>query len=142
MRSALDDENYRQREARTPSSLSRCERWSLEPIEVAREIVDILEDQKAEDIVLIDIQGLAIFADFFIICSGTSERMIKALLNSVVRGVKGAHHVRPNVEGQPTDGWLLADYGDVILHIFSAEQRAYYQLEELWSEARVLLKVQ
>ena len=71
-----------------------------------------------------------------------SERMIKALQDSVVRGVKTTFNFRPNIEGEPSDGWLLADFGDVILHIFSPAQRGYYQLEELWSEARVMLKVQ
>ncbi len=68
--------------------------------------------------------------------------MIQALLDSVVRGVKESHHLRPRIEGEPKDGWLLADYGDLILHIFSPQQRDYYQLEALWAEARVLLTVQ
>lgn len=108
----------------------------------ARKIVDTLEDKKGEDILLLDIHEVAIFADYFVICSGTSDRMIGALLDAVVDEVKQRFHVRPRVEGLPREGWMLADYGDVILHIFSHEQRDYYQLEELWSEGRVILHLQ
>ncbi len=82
------------------------------------------------------------FADFFVICSGTSDRMLNALLTSVVKELKPTVGFRPKVEGLPHDGWLLADYGDVILHIFSTPQREYYQLEDLWSEAKIVLHVQ
>ena len=86
---------------------------------------------------MLDIQEVAVFADFFVICSGTSERMLNALLSSVVKDLKPTVGFRPKVEGLPHDGWLLADYGDVILHIFSTPQREYYQLEDLWSEAKL-----
>ena len=89
-----------------------------------------------------DIQDVAVFADYFVICSGTSERMLNALLDSVVDELKPAVGFRPKVEGLPYDGWLLADYGDVILHLFSPPQREYYQLEDLWSEAKIVLHVQ
>jgi ribosome-associated protein len=103
--------------------------------------VDVLEERKGEDIVLLDIQEVSVIADYFVICSGTSDRMLDALLDAVVDQVKETFHSRPRVEGQPVDGWILADYGDVILHVFSPAQRDYYQLEELWSEAKVLLHV-
>lgn len=114
----------------------------LESIELARSIVDILEEKKGEDIVLLDIHEVAIFADFFVICSGTSERMLGALLEAVVDKVRENHHLRPHIEGLPEDGWILVDYGDVILHVFSPRQREYYNLEALWAQARVLLHVQ
>ncbi len=111
-------------------------------MEVARTIVDALEDKKGEDILLLDIHDIAIFADYFVICSGSTDRMIKGLLDAVIAQVRESFEMKPRIEGLPSDGWLLADYGDVILHIFYPDTRKYYQLEDLWSEARVLLRVQ
>jgi ribosome-associated protein len=101
-----------------------------------------LEEKKGEDIVLLDIKELSYFADYFVICSGTSERMLKALHEAVAEQIKADFSIRPRLEGEPPDGWLLADYGDVLVHVFSPEQRDYYKLEALWSEAKVLLHVQ
>ena len=101
-----------------------------------------LEDKKGENIVLIDLREIAIFADYFVICSGSSDRMIQALADSAIDDIKKSYRLHPRVEGQSEDGWLLVDYGDIILHIFSQQRRDYYRLEELWSEGRVLLHVQ
>jgi ribosome-associated protein len=110
---------------------------------LARETVDILEDKLAEDIVLLDIQGLSPFADYFVICSGTSERQIRALVSSVREGVKKDLEKLPrNIEGEPFSGWVLMDYSDVVVHIFSPEVRHYYDLEGLWQEGKVLLRMQ
>ena len=114
----------------------------LKPLEVARTIVNVLEEKKGEDILLLDIHEVAFFADYFVICSGTSDRMIQALEEAVVDQVKKTHRLRPAIEGLPNDGWLLLDYGDVIVHIFSPDQRHYYNLEELWSEGQVVLHLQ
>ena len=89
-----------------------------------------------------DLQGVAPFTDYFVICSGTSNRMLKALMDAAMDKVRIDHKMKTRIEGQALDGWLLADYGDVIIHIFSAEQRAYYSLEELWSEGKTILHVQ
>ncbi len=117
-------------------------RCSLESTEVARTIVNILEEKKGENIVLLDIKEISYIADYFVICSGTSDRMLRALLEAVIEKIKEDFHIKPRLEGEPPDGWLLADYGDVLLHVFSPNQRDYYQLETLWSEAKVLLHVQ
>lgn len=101
-----------------------------------------LEDTKGENIILIDLRNIAIFADYFVICSGSSDRMIRALADSAVEKVKKDYRIIPRVEGQPEDGWLLVDFGDIILHIFSPQRRDYYRLEELWSDGKVLLHVQ
>jgi len=68
--------------------------------------------------------------------------MLQALMEAAIDGVHDAHRMRPRVEGRPQDGWLLADFGDVILHIFSPDRRAYYGLEELWDQAKVLVRLQ
>jgi len=101
-----------------------------------------LENIKGEDIILIDLQDIAIFTDYFVICSGSTDRMIQALVDSAIDQVKEEFRINARVEGQAEDGWMLVDYGDIILHIFSPQRRDYYRLEELWSEGKVLLHVQ
>ncbi len=114
----------------------------MESLEVARAIVDILEDRKAENIVLLDIQELTTIADYFVICSGTSNRMLDALAHAVQDQMRDNHKRKSRVEGVAQNGWMLADYGDVVVHIFSVDQREYYRLEELWADAKTLLKLQ
>lgn len=104
--------------------------------------MNTLEEKKGEDILLLDIKEIAPLADYFVLCSGTSDRMLDALINAVQESVKKEHHIRPRIEGSPGDGWILADYGDVIVHLFSPERRNYYRLEELWSNGKVVLHLQ
>ncbi len=101
-----------------------------------------MEEKKGEDILLLDITGLAPFADYFIFCSGTSDRMIQALADDTIDKVKQQFRLRARVEGQPQDGWLLVDFGDIILHLFSPERRDYYRLEELWNQGKILIRLQ
>ena len=91
---------------------------------------------------MIDIRELAVFADYFIICSGTSDRMLLALANSVSEFIHTKYHWSVRIEGAPREGWVLIDAGDIIVHLFSPEQRNYYKLEDLWSKGKVLLHVQ
>jgi ribosome-associated protein len=106
-------------------------------------LVVVLEDKKAENIVLLDLTGHSVFADFFIICTGTSERQLDALVEAVGdAGRKSFHLKSPRVEGHPEGGWLLVDFGTVIVHIFSAAQRRRYKLEELWHDSKVMLRIQ
>lgn len=104
--------------------------------------MNALEDKKAEDIVLLDLQGHCSFADYFIICTGTSERQLDALAQAVGDTARKQHRLKsPRVQGQPGGGWVLVDFTDLIVHIFNAEQRRRYKLEELWSEAKVVLRI-
>lgn len=114
----------------------------MNALALAHTLVDALEDKKAEDILLLDLNGIAPFTDYFVIASGTSDRMLKALLNGATDAALSEHQIKSRVEGEAMDGWLLADFGDVVLHIFSNEQREYYQLEALWEEGKVLLHMQ
>lgn len=91
---------------------------------------------------LLDLQGVVPFADYFVICSGTSERMLKALMEAAMDELREQYKLKVRVEGDALDGWMLADFGDVVLHVFSAEQRNYYGLEELWEEGKVVLHLQ
>lgn len=114
----------------------------MDALELARTIVDALEDKKGEDILLMDLIGVVPFTDYFVICTGTSDRMLKALLDAALDGAREQHKLKPKIEGESIEGWMLADFGDVILHVFSEVQRDYYSLEELWSEGKVLLHLQ
>jgi ribosome-associated protein len=109
---------------------------------MARMIVTSLEDKKGEDILLLDIHEISDFADYFVICSGTSDRMLQGLADGVLEQVRKQYNVRGRVEGSPQDGWVLVDYNDVVLHLFSPDRRDYYRLEELWGSGKVLLRLQ
>jgi ribosome-associated protein len=111
-------------------------------LEIAHTIVDALEAKKGEDIILIDIHEIAYFAEYFVICSGTSERMLQALADAAIDQVEIQYDLNGRIEGQPNDGWVLVDFGDIILHLFYPERRDYYRLEELWSRGKVVLHLQ
>jgi len=99
----------------------------------------VLEDKKGEDILVLDIRELCDFADYFVICTGTSDRMLNALADDVKEKMRHRYRLSARLEGLPEHGWLLLDYGDVILHLFSPDRRKYYRLEELWGKGKVLL---
>lgn len=89
-----------------------------------------------------DLKGIASFTDYFVVCTGTSDRMLDALANAAIEEVRKKPRKRARKEGSSRDGWVVVDYGDVIVHLFSPDQRDYYQLEEFWEEGKVLLRVQ
>ena len=109
---------------------------------MARLIVDALEDKKGEDILLIDIREICDFADYFVLCTGTSDRMLQALADGAADKVHATYDQWGRFEGTAQDGWLLVDFGDVVLHLFSPDRRQYYRLEELWSKGKILLRLQ
>ncbi|HET9614362.1 MAG TPA: ribosome silencing factor, partial [Candidatus Limnocylindrales bacterium] len=112
------------------------------PLDVARRIVELAEDKKAADIVLLDLSGLTTLADAFVICSGGSERQLDAIADGIVEGMR-AEKVRPiGREGTAASHWVLVDFGSVVVHIFTPPERDYYSLEKHWSTARVVLRVQ
>ena len=111
-------------------------------LDIARRIVELAEDKKAADIVLLDLTGLTTLADAFVICSGGSERQLGAIADGVIEGMR-AEKVRPiGREGTAASHWVLIDFGAVILHVFTPPERDYYSLEKHWSEAKVVLRVQ
>jgi len=109
---------------------------------LAHKIIEALEDKKGEDILLLDIKGVASFTDYFVICNGSSDRMLDALAKGVLETTKNDYKKRGRIDGKAQEGWLVMDYGDVVVHLFAPEMRAYYDLEELWSDGKILLKVQ
>ena len=114
----------------------------LDGPELARAVVDALVDHQASDVVLLDLGSLTAFTDYFVVATAGSERQMRALVEAV-DAVAGAHRgPRPRWEGRNEDGWRLADLGGAVVHVFSAEQRAYYDLEGLWRRAREVVHIQ
>lgn len=126
--------------ARTPRAPKRAtERSSLD---IARRIVELAEDKKAADIVLLDLAGLTTLADYFIIASGGSDRQLDAIADGIVSGMRD-EKVKPfGREGTAASHWVLVDFGSVIVHVFTPPERDFYQLERHWSEAKTVLRVQ
>jgi ribosome-associated protein len=77
-----------------------------------------------------------------VICSGTSDRMLQALADDAIEQMKKRCDLRGRMEGAPQDGWILLDFGDTIVHLFSPDRRSYYRLEELWGKGKILLRLQ
>jgi ribosome-associated protein len=116
---------------------------SLEAQELARRIVEIASDKLATDIVLLDIRPIATVADYFVVASTASERQMQAVVRDLEQTLRNDDGVRPlRVEGKSSSGWVLLDYGDVVVHLFSEEQRGFYRLEELWAAAVPLVRMQ
>lgn len=115
----------------------------LEPLELARFIVDAIAEKKGEDIVLLDIHDISLIADYFIIGSMTSDRQKKAVVNEIAATTKQSLGVRPlHIEGGTDSDWILMDYGSVIVHLFSPEARRYYDLEGLWRDGKTIVRMQ
>lgn len=115
---------------------------TLETTELTKKIVSILEDHKAEEIVLMDVHKETDIADYFIICNGTSDRMLDALANAVIDEIRDAYHIHGHQQGIASGGWMLIDFGEIIVHIFSPDRRDYYKLEDLYQKSKILLKMQ
>ncbi len=113
-----------------------------EPVDIARGIAEIASDILASNISVMDISGLSVIADYFIICSADNVRQLNALRDTIARQMtdRGVKHRR--VEGTAETGWILMDYGDVVAHLFSVDQREFYRLDDVWSEAPRLLVIQ
>jgi len=117
------------------------ERPTVEPGDLAHRIVELASDRKAVDVVLLRTAELTTMADYFVICSGRSERQVQALSRGIVDELRDAG-IRPlGVEGVGAARWVLLDYGDVIVHLFAPEERDYYGLERLWSDAAEVVRV-
>jgi len=105
-------------------------------------IADILSDTPAAHTRVLDIRGISTLADFFVITSGENERQLRAISRELTDELS-SRNVRPTrIEGDSESGWILVDYSDVVVHIFDDELRQFYNLEELWQEAPILLEIQ
>ena len=108
----------------------------MRPEELLEEVARHAADKKAVDVVELDLRGVLGYTDFFLVCSGNSQRQAKAIHDGILEGLKHEHELLPRrVEGSGGAGWILMDYLDVVVHIFTPEAREYYRLEQLWGEA-------
>jgi ribosome-associated protein len=115
----------------------------LDAQELARFAATTLEDKKGGDILVLELGAATPIADYFVICSANSDRQAKALADAVREKIKETYQRLPfSIEGKSNSGWVLLDYGNVVVHVFLEEERRYYNLEGLWNQATVLLNIQ
>jgi len=116
--------------------LMKPEETVMTPEEVAAAIAAYASDRKALDVVQMDLRRMIGYTDYFVIASGRTDRQTKAIHDAVYAGMKSEHGRLPQrVEGLPDGRWILMDYLDVVVHVFTPETREYYRLEQLWGEA-------
>ena len=104
--------------------------------------MEAASEKKAADIVLLDVRGVCSFADYFVICSGDSSKQLEAIRDEVAQVLKKVGVPPHHCEGTTESGWLLMDFSDVIVHIFASLERERYQLDELWSKAVPVVRIQ
>jgi ribosome-associated protein len=108
----------------------------MKPEEMSLAIAEHASNRKALDIVELDLREIISYTDYFLICTGRSDRQVKAIHDGIHLAMKEEHGLLPaRVEGVTQASWILMDYGDVVVHIFTPETREYYRLEQLWGEA-------
>lgn len=110
-------------------------------LDLARRIVDLASDKKASDVVLLDLRSLTTVTDYFVICSGGSERQLEAIGDGIIEGLKESGVLPIGREGGANAHWTLVDYGFAVVHVMAEPEREYYALEKLWSDAPLLLRV-
>ena len=107
----------------------------MNSIEQARRIAAIAQDKLAEDVVILDMRPVCVFTDFFVICSGRNTRQTKGIFDEIHEQLKHDHQLIPRAtDGEREAEWIVADYLDVVVHVFTPETRAYYRLEDLWGD--------
>ena len=111
------------------------ERIDMETRALAKKIMKILEEKKAADILALDISEISTLADYFILASAENVRQLDALEDAVEEGIR----LELNKEGEGDSGWILMDYKDIVVHLFTKEQREFYDLEKIWSDAKKLV---
>ena len=104
-------------------------------LELAEQIAEIASDKKAIDVRILDLRGVVGYTDYFVICSGNTERQTKAIHDGIHEELKRDGVLPRRVEGERQAHWILMDYLDAVVHIFTPDARSYYRLEQLWGEA-------
>lgn len=110
-------------------------------LQLTHRIVDLAADKKASDIVLLDVRGQTTMTDYFVICSGASDRQLGAIADGIIEGLDDDGVSPLSREGDASSHWVLIDFGGVIVHVMSVPERDFYQLERLWSKASLLLHI-
>ena len=114
---------------------------ALRGSELAHHLVDVLVDRMVSDVVLLDLTSLAVFTDYFVIGTVDNVRQLRAVADALEEAARSAG-LSMREEGAMSSGWVLVDFSDVVVHLFSMEKRAYYDLEELWSRAQEVVHIQ
>jgi len=115
--------------------LERTKETALKPLEQARRTAALCQEKLATDVTILDMRGVCDFTDFFVIATGRNSRQTKAIYDEVAGVLKQKHRVLPRWTAGVTDAsWIVADFLDVVLHLFTPETRSFYRLEELWSD--------
>ncbi len=125
----------------SPADVTALRRLSLEGSELAHHVVDLLVDRQAADVVMLDLTSLSTFTDYFVIATAGNERQLSALIETLDADAHESD-LPFRQEGTPDGGWVLVDLGTVVVHLFSLEKRAYYNLEGLWRRAQEVVRVQ
>ncbi|HUT33059.1 MAG TPA: ribosome silencing factor [Planctomycetota bacterium] len=110
-------------------------RSALSPEDLAIACARLCDEMKAEDILILDVRKLTQITDYFLLCSAASERQLKAIADRIHRDLKAQGVTCLGIEGEAVGGWVLVDYVDVVVHLFSREARDFYALEMLWGDA-------
>lgn len=117
-------------------------RTAPHPVEYARLAVDVASDKQASDIVMLDIRGVSDFADYFVVLTAESSRQMEAVALDIEKAIEAEGVTLHHREGRPESGWVLLDFGDVIVHIFGPEEREFYQIEDAWSRGIEAVRIQ
>ena len=118
------------------------EQTALQTTEYAQLAVDVAEEKQASDIVLLDIREISDFADYFVILTAESNRQMAMLSEEIEHALERSGYARHHREGTPQGGWMLLDFGDVVVHIFGPEEREFYSIERAWSEGVEVVRIQ
>lgn len=113
-----------------------------DPVEIGRTVAEVASDRLATDIAVLDIRELTTIADVFVVCSADNPRQLNAVREEIAMKLREQDVDARRVEGVAETGWILMDYGDVIVHLFTEDQREFYRLEDLWAEATTVLRIQ
>lgn len=113
-----------------------------QPGDIARLAVDVASEYQAFDIVMLDITGVCDFADFFVIMTAESTRQVRSLVQEIEGALEATGANLHHREGTPDGGWMLLDFGDLIVHLFGPEAREFYAIEEAWAEGTEVVRVQ
>ena len=111
---------------------------SMTPKEMALTIAKALDSKKGKDILVLETDGVTTLADYFVLCSGSSAPQLKALGDAAEKSMKDNEILPHHIEGHRGGTWILQDYGDVVVHLFSEEAREFYDLDRLWQDAKVV----
>jgi ribosome-associated protein len=113
----------------------------LDASELSRLIVQAIADKQGEDILVLDLRPVSLLSDYFVICSAGSQRQMRAISDEIRTQCDSVEKRPLHVDGKTDSGWMLMDYGSIIVHLFTPEVRAFYDLEQLWNQAPVVVRM-